>query len=113
MIKILLFAATLALHASAFAQVYLPAQTMQFDSTIWRTVEIDSLNVGVDSCAHAWVYSEIIPNLWACGVIHDGALRYRICSKCLRHETQQERLYYSPIPISDYDRLKAKLKKEN
>ncbi len=91
------------------------------DSVVWRTVRVDSLNLGRAKCEHDWVYSEA----WRaggntmCGVLHNGfhcdyddMMRNRICKKCLRKETQREFWYQhrEKPPQTEYEKLEKKLK---
>ncbi len=96
------------------------ANSVVTDSVVWRTVKIDSLNLGKESCKHKWVYSKG----WRaggsrfCGVNHDGfhcecddMMRDRICKKCLRKETQRELWYQhaNKPPETEYEKLEKKL----
>lgn len=93
------------------------------DSVIWRTVEVDSNNLGVDTCKHKWVYSET----WRAGgdrgclVLHygfhcswDDRMRNKICKKCHRKETQREFWYQHRAEHveTEYEKLDKKSKEK-
>ena len=92
------------------------------DSIIWRTTEIDSLNLGKENCDHVWIYSKDQQSnkMTSCAVNHmgfhcswDDAWRNRICSQCLRKETQREHWYQHRKKYikTEYDKLEKLLKK--
>jgi len=93
----------------------------EYDIT-WQIVRVDSNNLGSENCKHAWEYSKewrAGGNL-GCGVYHagrhcsyDDAMRDRICSKCLRHETQRENWVEKEKPprkLTPYEKLEEKLR---
>jgi len=97
--------------------------TVVTDSIVWRTAEVDSLNLGSSDCKHKWVYSET----WraggniGCAVLHwgshcsyDDRMRGRICSVCKRHETQRQQWYEHSAtpPKTEYEKLEELLKKD-
>ena len=92
------------------------------DSVIWRTISVDSLNLGNINCVHQWVYSRTRLAMLGVGygVFHNGfhcsyndRIRDRICKLCLRKETQRESWYQhrEEPPKTEYEILKEKLKK--
>ena len=93
------------------------------DSVVWRTVSIDSLNLGKEDCNHIWIVGagRYPNNTVGCLVDHNGfhcdwddALRDRICCQCLRKETQREFWYQHRKKHieTEYEKLEKKLKEK-
>ena len=91
------------------------------DSTVWRTVAIDSLNLGKPDCNHDWKYSKArrFGGNLGCLVNHNGShcdwddmVRERICKLCLRWESQREVWYQhrKQPEKTEFDSLLGKLK---
>ena len=89
------------------------------DSIVWKTVAVDSLHLGKNDCNHIWTYSKE----WRAGgnkgclVSHNGShcsrddrMRDRICSHCMRKETQREFWYEHRKKYieTDYEKLEKK-----
>ncbi|KKN72276.1 hypothetical protein LCGC14_0412270 [marine sediment metagenome] len=100
------------------------------DSVRWEVVGVDSANLGDELCLlsilqHDWAYGLVRSSGFTgmavrrCLVDHRGLhcnasppTRDRICSRCLRKETQQ-RIWYQhrrELVETEYDRLEMRLK---
>ena len=104
-----------------FSWPYENTGSVVVDSIVWKTVSVDSQNLGDKDCEHIWTHSAT----WRAGgnagclVMHwgshcswDDSMRDRICSQCTRKETQREFWYeHRKKHIeTDYEKLEKKLK---